>query len=165
LGKGIIPFGLILLAISAVVASGIANRILFSGAELEEFQFSYLALFIIALVVFAGPLLIFAPKLIALKQRGLLEYGTLASEYTQAFHHKWIDGSKSFEELLLGSADIQSLADLGNSFDLVRKMRALPVAPSDFIAMVLPGLLPALPLATTVMPLGEILRSLFKLVA
>jgi len=40
----------------------------------------------------------------------------------------------------------------------------LPVAPADFIAMVLPGLIPALPLAATVMPVGEILKDLLKLV-
>jgi hypothetical protein len=66
--------------------------------------------------------------------------------------------------LLLGSGDIQSLADLGNSFEIIQKMRILPVQPSDFIAMVLPGLVPALPLAATVMPLGEIVTRLFKLV-
>jgi len=38
------------------------------------------------------------------------------------------------------------------------------VQPSDFIAMVLPGLIPALPLAATVMPVGEILGRLLKLV-
>jgi hypothetical protein len=164
LGKGLIPFGLILFALSAVVASGIANRILYSGAKLDAFELSYAALFVIALVVFAGPLLVFVPKLIALKQQGLMEYGTLGSEYTQSFHRRWIERSDSSEEPLLGSGDIQSLADLGNSFQVIRKMRVLPVEPSDFIAMVLPGLLPVLPLATTVMPLGEILKSLLKLI-
>jgi len=66
--------------------------------------------------------------------------------------------------VLLGSEDIQSLADLGNSFEIIRKMRILPVQPSDFIAMVLPGLIPVLPLAATVMPVGEILSRLLKLV-
>ena len=45
-------------------------------------------------------------------------------------------------------------------FEMIRKMRVLPVAPADFIAMVLPGLIPALPLAATVMPVGEILKDL-----
>jgi len=165
LGKGLIPFGLILFALSAVVASSIASRILYSGGKLEDFQWSYAALFIIALGVFAGPMLIFVPKLLALKQRGLMEFGTLGSEYTQAFHRRWIEESDPTDEPLLGTGDIQSLADLGNSFDIIRKMRMLPVATSDFIAMVLPGLLPALPLAATVMPLGEILKDLLKLVA
>ena len=36
---------------------------------------------------------------------------------------------------------------------------------SDFFAMMLPGLIPALPLSATVMPAGKILKGLLKLVA
>jgi hypothetical protein len=164
LGKGLIPFGVVLFALSASVAGSIASQILFAGAKLEDYQWSYLALFVVALIVFAGPTLIFVPKLLALKQRGLMEYGVLGSEYTQAFHRKWIEGKASTNEPLLGSSDIQSLADLGNSFQIVQKMRAVPVTLGDFVAMLFPGLLPALPLAATVMPVGEILKDLLKLV-
>jgi hypothetical protein len=164
LGKGLVPFGVVLFALSSVVSGAIATRILFIGGRIEDYQWSYVALFVIGLVVFAGPLLIFVPKLLVLKQRGLLEYGILGSEYTQAFHQKWVQRNAPTEELLLGSGDIQSLADLGNSFEIIQKMRILPAQPSDFIAMVLPGLVPALPLAATVMPLGEIVTRLFKLV-
>ena len=164
LGKGLIPFGVVLFALSAVVSGAIASRILFVGGRLEDYQSSYVALFVVGLPVFAGPMLIFVPKLIALKQRGLFEFGILGSEYTQGFHRKWVERKSRTEEELLGSGDIQSLADLGNSFEIIQKMRILPVQPSDFIAMVLPGLIPALPLAATVMPVGEILSRLLKLV-
>src|SRR5262249_29522545 len=133
--------------------------------RIEDYQWSYLALFVVFLVVFAGPMLIFVPKLIALKQRGLLEYGTLGSRYTQEFHRKWIGKTDPGNEPILGTGDIQSLADLGNSFQIIRQMRIIPVEPSDFIAMVLPGVIPALPLAATVMPVGEIVKGLLKLVA
>jgi len=164
LGKGIIPFGVILFALSAVVAGGIASRVLFSGSRLEDCQWSYAALFAIALVVFAGPLLIFVPRLLALKQQGLIQYGTLNSRYTQAFQQRWIEATAPTEEPLLDSADIQSLADLGNSFETIRKMRIVPAELRDFIAMVLPALIPVLPLAATVMPVGTIIRSLLKLI-
>ncbi|HEV3114409.1 MAG TPA: hypothetical protein VGY99_28310 [Candidatus Binataceae bacterium] len=165
LGKGLIPFGVVLFALSAVVASAIARNMLFNGGKLEDYQWSYLVLFLVGLVIFAGPMLIFVPKLITLKQRGLMEYGALGSEYTQAFHRRWVDKTQPTEEPLLGTGDIQSLADLGNSFEIIRKMKVLPVDLSDFIAIVLPGLIPALPLAATVMPLGQIVKTLLKLVA
>jgi hypothetical protein len=165
IGKGLIPFGVILFALSAVVSSAIASRILFGGGKLEDYQWSYVSLFVIFLVVFAGPILLFVPKLLVLKQRGLMEYAALGSRYTQAFHRKWIGEAEPIKETLLGTGDIQSLADLGNSFEIIRKMRIVPVELSDFIAMVLPGLIPALPLAATVMPVGEIIKGLLKLVA
>jgi hypothetical protein len=77
-------------------------------------------------------MLIFLPKLLLLKQRGLMEYGTLGSEYTQAFQRRWIAKTEPAEEPLLGTADIQSLADLGNSFAIIRDMRMLPVQRRGF---------------------------------
>jgi len=94
-----------------------------------------------------------------------MEYGTLGSEYTQAFHRRWVAKTEPANEPLLGTGDIQSLADLGNSFGIIRTMRIVPVEFSDFIAFVFPGLIPALPLAATVMPLGEIVKVLFRLIA
>jgi hypothetical protein len=163
LGKGSIPFGAILFALSSVVSAAIATRILFGGATLEEFELTYAAFILLALVVFAGPLILFAPKLLRIKQTGLLEYGTLASRYTQQFGRKWVDSTNPAGEPLLGTADIQSLADLGNSYEVVSKMRAVPIELSDFIAMALPGVIPALPLAATVMPVGEILKGILRL--
>ena len=163
LGKGTIPFGVILFALSSVISAAIASRILFGGATLEQFELIYATLIVLALIVFAGPLMVFAPKLFRLKQDGLLRYGTLASQYTQLFERKWVDGIDTEEEPLLGTGDIQSLADLGNSYELVRKTRVVPIALSDFIAIALPGVIPALPLAATVMPVGEILKQIFRL--
>jgi hypothetical protein len=163
LGKGSVPFGIILFALSSVVSAAIASRILFAGATLEQFEFIYPALIVLALIIFTGPMMVFTPKLFRLKQDGLLRYGTLASHYTQAFDSKWANGINSAEEPLLGSGDIQSLADLGNSYELIRKMRVLPIELSDFIGIALPGVIPALPLAATVMPVGEILKGVLRL--
>jgi hypothetical protein len=44
-------------------------------------------------------------------------------------------------------------------------MRIVPVEFSDFIAFVFPGLIPALLLAAKVMPLGEIVKVLLRLIA
>jgi hypothetical protein len=64
---------------------------------------------------------------------------------------------------LLGTGDIQSLADLGNNYELVRKMRIVPIQSSDFIGIAFPGVIPALPLAATVMVVGEILKGVLRL--
>lgn len=163
LGKASIPFGVILFALSSVVSAAIANRIIFNGARLEEFEVTYATLILLLLIVFAGPLIVFAPKLFLLKQDGLRRYGTLASRYTQLFDSKWVEGINTSQEPLLGTADIQSLADLGNSYELIRKMRGIPIALSDFIAMALPGAIPILPLAATVTPISQILKGILRL--
>ena len=74
-----------------------------------------------------------------------------------------MNGINTAEDSLLGTEDIQSLADLGNSYELVRKMRVVPIELSEFIGIALPGVVPALPLAATVMPVGEILKGMLRL--
>ena len=108
-----------------------------------------------AMLVLA-PLLIFAPTLLQVKQRGQLNYGALASTYTQAFHAKWIKGRPTNEELL-GTADLQSLADLGNSFEVIDNMRIVPFSRNDALLLALAAVLPMLPLLLFVLPLNELI--------
>ena len=110
----------------ALLAGMMANRIFYTGAKLPDFKVELIGL--VALMVFAvlGPLLVFSPKLEAAKRAGLREYGALAQRYVREFDRKWLRGGAAPDEPLVGSADIQSLADLGNSFDVVKEMRLVP---------------------------------------
>jgi len=92
------------------------------------------------------------PRLLALKRKGRREYGVLAAQYTREFHEKWIQGGASADEPLVGSADIQSLADLANSYEVVRGMRAMPFGRDTIIQVGVAALVPLLPLALTVLP-------------
>jgi hypothetical protein len=163
LGKACVPFGALLFAVSAVTSSAIATRVLFAGAALQDFRIAYGAVFVLMLGTFAGPLVVFAGTLRALKYRGYLEYGALATRYTTLFDRKWVQGVGASDEDMLGTGDIQSLADLGNSYEVVKKMRGLPIELNDFVAMAIPGVIPALPLAATVMSVPDILKSLLRL--
>jgi len=163
LGKGTMPFAVILFGLSSVVSGAIASRILFGGATLEQFEVTYATAIMLGIIFFTGPLIVFIPKLLGLKYQGLLRYGILASSYTQQFDSKWVDGTNTAKEPILGTGDIQSLADLGNSYELVRKMRIIPIEASDFIVIALLGVIPALPLAATVMPVGDILQGILRL--
>jgi hypothetical protein len=163
LSQSLPPFGLILFALSSVVSGAIASRILFEGGRFQDFQWSYLALFVLFVIIFAGPMLIFTPKLLALQARGLEEYRTLATQYTQSFHRKWVERSGERPELL-GTGDIGPLAGLETSYEIIKKMRFVPIDLGDLIAMVAPGLLPAIPLLLTVVPPSVIVKTLLKLV-
>ena len=61
---------------------------------------------------------------------------------------------------MVGSGDIQSLADLGNSFEVVRTMRLAPVTKEAILQLAAATLAPVVPLALTVMPLEELLKRL-----
>jgi len=163
LSQSLPPFGLILFALSSVVSGAIASRMLFEGGRFQEFQWSYAALFVLFLIIFAGPMLIFTPKLLALQARGLEEYRTLATQFTQSFHRKWVELGDERQELL-GTSDIEPLAGLETSYEIIKKMRFVPIDLGDFVAMIVPGLIPALPLLLTVVPPSVIVKTLLKLI-
>jgi len=62
----------------------------------------------------------------------------------------------------VGSGDIQSLADMGNSFDRVDHMKLFPIGLSDLRAPIIAAVLPALPLVFTQFPLEDVVQVLMK---
>jgi hypothetical protein len=116
------------------------------------------------LCVVLGPLVVFAPQLAQAKWAGTREYGTLAQRYVREFDAKWLRGGALAEEPLVGSADIQSLADLANSFEVVRTMRLAPVTKEAVLQLAAATLLPVLPLALTMMSLEDLLKKLFGII-
>lgn len=57
--------------------------------------------------------------------------------------------------------EIQSLSDPGNSFEIVKTMKIVPVSKDAIILLVAAILVPIVPLALTMMPLEELLEKLF----
>ena len=101
----------------------------------------------------------FTPQLARAKRKGLREYGTLAEGYVREFNTKWLRGGAPADEPFVGSGDIQSLADLGNSYEVVRTMRIAPVTREAILQLVVATLAPIVPLALTMMPLEELLKT------
>ena len=64
----------------------------------------------------------------------------------------------------MGSADIQSLADMGNSFAVVKEMRLAPFTLQTVLQLAVVTLLPVGPLLLTMIPLEELLERLLKIV-
>ena len=119
---------------------------------------------LMAILSLVAPLLLMSPKLMKVKRQGILDYGALANSYTQSFDDKWVHG-KQVGEPLLGSSDIQSLADLNNSFAIVRDMRPVPVNKNTLIALALAAILPLVPVILLVTPADELVRAILKMLA
>jgi hypothetical protein len=161
LSQTVYAFVPLAVAHGALLSGSIANRIFHLGAALPEFKVEIAIFVVFVLLLVLGPLLVFAPQLARAKRTGLREYGTLAERYVREFDTKWLRGSAPANEPLVGSSDIQSLADLANSFEVVRKMRAVPLTKDTIIQLAAFTLAPVAPLALTMMPLEELLKKLF----
>jgi hypothetical protein len=160
LSKTAYAFALLAVAHGVILAGPLANRILYLGAGLLQFkaEIATIVLFVLCLVL--GPLLVFTPQLAQAKRTGLREYGTLAEQYVRAFESKWLRGGAPAEEALAGSGDIQGLADMGNAYDVVRTMQLAPITKEMIVLLGAATLAPIAPLALTMMPLEELLKTL-----
>lgn len=157
-------FAPVLLAQGAVLAGTIANKIFFTGAKLPQFKLEIIAVAAVTLLSVLGPLLVFIPVLGHAKRVGLREYGSLAQRYVRDFDDKWLRGGAPPAEAFVGSADIQSLADLGNSFEVVSGMRWVPFTKEAVLQLAVFILLPLLPLTLTMISLEQLLEAFLKVV-
>jgi hypothetical protein len=114
----------------------------------------------ILLLLVLGPLLFFSSCLMRAKRTGLREYGILASRYVSEFDLKWVRGGATDDEQLIGSGDIQSLADLGNSLQVIRDIQPFPFGKDTVILLLVITLIPVLPLVLTMIPLEELIKKL-----
>ena len=164
LSETVYAFVPLLLAHGALLAGLLGDRIFHLEATLASFMIEILVLVIFLMCVVFGPLLVFAPQLAKAKRRGLREYGTLAERYVREFDTKWLRGGAPADERLVGSADIQSLADMGNSFEVVRTMRVVPFSKETIIQLAVVTVAPVAPLLLTMMSLEDILKKLLGIV-
>jgi hypothetical protein len=153
-------FAPVLIAHGVLLAGLIANRIYHLGATLPSFMLEIVILVFFTMCVVLGPLLVFAPQLAKTKWIGKSEYGTLAERYVREFDTKWLRFGAPANEPLVGSADLQSLADLANSFEVVRTMRVVPFTKEAIIQLAVVTAAPITPLVLTMMSLEDILKKL-----
>jgi hypothetical protein len=93
---------------------------------------------------------------------GAAEYGVLGSHYVEGFRRKWLHPHPHTRESLIGSADVQSLADLANAFDVIREMYLVPITKRALLRLVVAIALPLLPLVLTMIPFEEIVDRAIK---
>lgn len=164
LGKSAYAFGPVLFAQGAMLAGVVASRVLYRGESLLSFKLlmgGFIAFFVAFIL---GPLLMFTPGLARTKRKGLADYGLLAQRYIDSFEQRWVLEDPAPSHELLGAADIQSLADLGNSYAMVREMRAVPFGLEDISRLAAATAAPLLPLALTIFSPEELILRVIKIV-
>jgi hypothetical protein len=108
----------LLTAHGALVAGQLANLIFLAGASLAQLSRA--------------------------RRLALAEYGTLAQRYVRDCDAKWVRGGDSGEPIL-GTGDIQSLADLCNSCSIIQDMRVVPVTKQAMFQLAVATVVPVAP--------------------
>jgi hypothetical protein len=163
LGKSSYAFAPILFAQGAILAGVVADRVLYRGENLQSFRFQIGGFIVFFVVVVLAPLLMFSLRMAQARRKGLADYGLLAQRYVESFNQKWVQESLPSAELL-GTGDIQSLADLGNSYQVIREMRIVPFGLQDISRLAIATAVPLSPLLLTIFSFEELMIRIFKVV-
>jgi hypothetical protein len=161
IGSATEGFWVMMIAHGTIVAGVMVHGMLFGGMTLPQYKLDIYALWALTLLWIVVPLLTFAPALHRAKRAGKNAYGNLSQRYASGFEQKWMSGAMR-EEQLLGTSDIQSLADLRNGYDVVRTMRLLPIGRETVLRLLIFPLIPVAPLALTLVPLDRLMKELIS---
>lgn len=153
-----IGFGHVVAALSATQAGVWADQVIYAGLKVTELKWQVLVFALAALVVALGPTLFVSGRLWRCKIDGQHEYGSLALDYTRLFQARWI--ARRERNDVLGSADLQSLADLAGGYEVVARMRFVPFGPRAMITLAAAAVAPMLPVALLGVPLDQLLAKL-----
>jgi hypothetical protein len=164
LGGSAYAFSPLLAAFSALVAGLVASRIFFEGASLPDFKLEIMSLVAIGMMLVFGPLTVFAPRVMAEKRSAKRRYGKFAAEYMRGFDRRWLHEPPRAIEEILGSPDIQSLADLDNAYSIIKDIKPVPFSRDTILQLVWATLAPFTPLVFTMIPFDELLNRLIKAV-
>ena len=163
LGKSSYAYAPILFAQGAILAGIVADRVLYGGESLKSFEFQIGGFIVFFVFVVLGPLLMFSLRMAHTRRKGLADYGLFAQRYVESFDQKWVRGPSPSAELL-GTGDIQSLADLGNSYEIVREMRVVPFGLQDVSRLAIATAAPLSPLLLTIFSVEELISRIIKVV-
>jgi hypothetical protein len=162
--------GLLEVAQSQLVVLILAVSLVDTAALVETFQtvaankpLVYLHVILIALVgsfLVSAPLLFLVMPLYRVRRDALVAFGAMAHDYSRQFRARWIGPGRTGHDGLLGSSDIQSLADLASSYETVRTMRILPVTTTLMLVILGCAVIPHLALLLLEYPLSQVLLDL-----
>jgi hypothetical protein len=155
-------FGPVLFGQGAMLAGLMASRVLYHGDSLLSFKLQAGGFVVFFVCVIFAPLIMFTPQMARSRGKGLAEYGLLAQRYVEGFQKKWIVDYGSNSEELLGTGDIQSLADLGNSYTVVNEMRLVPFGLQDMTRLAVATAAPMVPLLLLVWSPEEVITRIIK---
>jgi hypothetical protein len=156
LNTSVFAFAPILLANTSLLSAMVAQRIWHGGAALPQFKMEILGVVVVLMLLVLLPQTFFAIQLERTWRTGAGDYGILGSRYVDEFRRKWLSIRPHTRESLVGSADIQSLADLDNAYEVIRDMYLVPITRTTVVRLGVIIIIPLLPLVLTMVPFEQI---------
>lgn len=156
-----VSFGVIFMAIGAMMSSSLSTDIIHSGRALSAVQLEVVVFVLVCFVVITGPLCTFSNQLINAKRREQRHYSALAFQMSETFRSKWL-GNNTAEQGrgIITAVDPSAMADYSVIYETISTMRLIPLTKQVVIWLILLLLGPFLPLIFTQISLKEAFQRL-----
>ena len=161
LGSSLLHFTPLSFTLGVVTAGSVANRVIYRGESLDDIKKTIIGLVIFVIVVFIGPLLVFAGNLRRAKINGIFQYGQLAGRVGQEFERKWL--VRKVDDEALEAPDFSATTDLYQVVSNVYAMGAFPFGLRGILGLTVSALLPFVPVVLMTFPLKVVLKELAAL--
>lgn len=162
-GASVRAFPMLCFALGAVVAGGVANRVVHQEMQLIDFKYIIATLVVVILIFFVAPLMAFTRKILQARRRGIFEYGALAGAVGRQMEHKWVERNGNVDETALDVQHFSATTDLYQVVSNVYQIKSVPLDLQDLVAVIIAVLLPFVPVLLYEIPLNVILPDIVKL--
>ena len=159
-------FSPLIFALSAMMASYWSHQILYHGETLAALKIPMAAFAVVILIIFLGPFFVFSSPLRRAKRVAELQYGALVGQQGRLVRQKWIEQRDVNDPAgLLSAPELGPVADNISMFQMVDRMRSMPVGKRALISVIVPVAIPLLVVVSLKVPIKDVLLGLLKAIA
>jgi len=158
-----IMFAPVVLGISAVFASGWAHQLVYHGVHISSLRIEIIAFIVVLPLLCLLPFFSFLGLMLRTKKQGLLDYGDLISGHGRLVRERWIEGKLIADAPILDAPELGPIADTAAPYELIAKIRPLPLTMGSLVPLVGAAVLPMIILVALELPLKTILLTAMKI--
>jgi hypothetical protein len=158
-----IMFVPVVLAISSVFASGWAHQLVYHGVHISSLRIEIIAFIVVLPLLCLLPFFSFLGLMLRTKKQGLLDYGDLISGHGRLVRERWIEGKLIADAPILDAPELGPIADTAAPYELIAKIRPLPLTMGSLVPLVGAAVLPMIILVALELPLKTILLTAMKI--
>ena len=153
----------VVLGISSVFASGWAHQVVYHDVTIASLRVEIIAFVVVVPLIFLAPFISFLGLMLKTKKQGLLDYGDLIGRHGRLVRERWIDGKQVANDPILDAPELGPIADTAAPYELIGKIRPLPLTMGSLVPLLGAAVLPMVILAALDLPLKTVLKSVLKI--
>ena len=148
----------LIFSMSMVFATSELQIILVQGGQVVDLEYAVFGWLILVLATFVGPLGLFTPRLLRLKETAIVEYGAMAASTNRMAEKRLLDEFAAGQPV--DKDIIAMMSDISAGLETIRSLKPIPVDMFSLVPVVVSALLPLLAVAAVKFPVLSMLWTL-----